>query len=530
MTGSVTRAGVGELGPTPTSANPVVPLDLPALLQLVSDSPEGISVIDERGTHLYVNPAGSELLGRSGAELNGTASLWSLPASDATPPGQEQVVTLGRRELSGLVTDVRVEGRRVGIVQFRDVTDNRQRERQLHTFAKAAASIAFSVDLSTLLDRLAEEVRQATGMYSCTFLLYDDDGELQQSGTAGEYPRVADYSRRLRECRELEAPLLADESLRIGKPIIAQGWRQRTLADPRFAPIHEFSRDAMWDTIVTVPLVVRERPAGVFNGFYLIDHEPHESDLPFLTAVADQAAVAVDNSQLLAAAERQAALEERHRLARELHDSVSQVLFSLSLQTRALEIALSDRGLGTEEILMGGVHEIRELSQDALVEMRALIFQLRPAALHEEGLVSSVRKHVSAVAARSGQEITISAPDRDIGLSPVVEEQLFRVVQEALHNVVKHAPDASVHVEIGTTGELDSDLTVEITDTGDGFDPDVAVPGHYGLATMTERVAEAGGELTVISRPAGTVVRAFLPGVAGPAPSPLSENDRKTTS
>jgi signal transduction histidine kinase len=528
MTGSTTNAETSNSTGLPahpdTGSDPGL-LDLAAMLQLIQQSPEGIAVIDAEHRYLQVNPAGCELLGRPESALLGGASPWRSPVTTEDSGPGDQLVSLGRREFAFSVTEVQVRARQLRVVQFRDVTDARHRERQLRTFAKTAASIAFSDELSTLLDRLAEEVRQATGMYSCTFLLYDESGELQQSGTAGEYPRVQDYSLRLRECRALGAPLVADDSVRLRRPIIASGWRQKTLDDPRFAPIHEFTREAKWNTLVVVPLLVRDRVAGVFNGFYLTGHEPHEADLPFLTAIADQAAVAVDNSQLLAAAERQAALEERHRLARELHDSVSQVLFSLSLQTQALEIVVGNRGLESDAALHGGLREIRELTHDAVTEMRALIFQLRPAALHEEGLVSAVRKHASALAAREGLEITVSEPAVEMYFDASTEEQIFRVVQEALHNVVKHVPGGRAHIEILATGP---DLLLEVTDNGTGFDPDVQLPGHYGMQTMSERVSQAGGTLTVESCSSGTTVRAFLPNVIRPEQRPARADEPPT--
>ncbi len=482
-----------------------------ALLHLLRDSPDCLAIVDANAVYLHVNASGCSLLGQPESALVGTVSPWRR--SEAPSEGPYQLVSLGRREVSYALTEVQVGESRLGVVQFRDVTEARQRERHLRTFAQTAASIAFAEDLSTLLNRLAEEVRHATGMYSCTFLLYDETGELQQSGTAGDYPRAHDYSLRLRRCRDLGAPLLADEAVRQKRPIIAPGWRQRTLDDARFAPIHEFSRDAVWNTIVVVPLLVRGHVAGVFNGFYLTDDEPHEADLPFLTAIADQAAIAVDNSQLLAAAERQAALEERHRLARELHDSVSQALFSLSLQARALELTLGRSWPAIDAGIKVSLHEINGLITDALVEMRALIFQLRPAALREEGLLSAVRKHASALAAREGLNVTVRGRDAEVVLDAAIEEQLFRVIQEALHNVVKHVPGGQVSIDMSTAGDDGSDLVVTITDDGAGFDPELERPGHYGLQTMAERVEQSGGTLTVQSRTSGTTVCARLPGV-----------------
>jgi signal transduction histidine kinase len=474
---------------TDTSATTAVSHDIsPELTRELFDlAPEGIALVSPTGDTLLLNAAGRELLG----------------SADVSSFGDAGTARVGRTEIEYHRTTL-PSG--LQAVHFRDVTQVHQRERQLLTFAQTAASIAFSHDLTALLDKLAAAVGEATAMVACTFLLYDDEGHLQQAGTAGEYPSTPDYGKRLRRCRDLGAPLLSDRAVRERRTLIESGWRRRTLADPRFAPLHDISHTEEWDTIVVVPVIFRHRVLGVFNGFYPLDREPRDADLPFLTAIADQAAVAVENSRLLAASERQAALEERHRLARELHDSVSQLLFSLSLRARALELTADSTRLAED------VHEIVTLSADALVEMRSLIFQLRPAALHDEGLVSAVRKHAAALAARSDIVIDLELPSEDLLLSEREEEQLFRVAQEALHNVAKHVPGAAVRLTIRIDG---ADLILEVHDDGRGFDPDRCEPGHYGLETMAERMHDLGGRLVVSSRSDGTTVRAVLPGVLG---------------
>lgn len=491
-------------------------LDHAALLELIEYAPEGIAVLDQDNRYLDLNPAGCRLLDSELAGLRGTVSPWSerdqFAGSD--PPsgvsGSERVVRLGRREFSYNGTDVWVESLYRRVVMFRDVSKIRQRERQLHAFAKTAASLTFAEDLSSWLDRLAEQVRQTTEMYSCTFLLYDEDGQLQQSGTAGDYPRVPDYGLRMRQCGELGAPLAADKAITERTTIVAKGWRKQTLEDSRFAPIHDFTRNAIWDTLVVVPIQVRGRIVGVFNGFYLPDHEPGEEALRFLNTIAEQAAVAIDNATLLAAAERQATLEERHRLARDLHDSVSQLLFSLALNTRALELSAGPETAANDG-LRKGLREIEQLTQDALAEMRALIFQLRPAALHEEGLVSAIRKHASVLAARESLEIIVYEPTRDLHIDPATEVQLFRVIQEALNNVVKHVVGGKATISFQPGGVDDGDLVIEIADNGPGFDLSMPELGHYGLQTMTERVEALGGQLRVASDAGGTTIRALIP-------------------
>lgn len=205
----------------------------------------------------------------------------------------------------------------------------------------------------------------------------------------------------------------------------------------------------------------------------------------------------------------QATTEERARIARDLHDSVSQSLFSMTLHARAAQLALQRNRSAHESPEHRSVAELRNLTQVALAEMRALIFELRPDALADEGLLSAVRKHAAAIAAREAIPISVTGPDR-ISLDADTEEALYRLVQEALHNVVKHAQASTVTVTLEPQG-IDR-LVVEIRDDGVGFDPDADHPGHLGLLTMRERVAHIGGNLQISSGPGrGTSVRVGAP-------------------
>ena len=199
--------------------------------------------------------------------------------------------------------------------------------------------------------------------------------------------------------------------------------------------------------------------------------------------------------------------EERARLARELHDSATQALFSMGLTMRSLELLLeTDPAAGRAKLT-----ELRELQKDALAEMRTLIFELRPASLETDGLVQALRNHAAAVRARTGLEVSVDAdlPDRP----PLpVEEALYRIGQEALHNVVKHAnaERAVIRVSSGRDG-----LHMSITDDGMGFDPDDVPRGHLGLVGMRQRAELAGAVLSIDSeRGSGTRVEIHVPPAA----------------
>jgi signal transduction histidine kinase len=231
-------------------------------------------------------------------------------------------------------------------------------------------------------------------------------------------------------------------------------------------------------------------------------------------ALASQVAVTLGNVALFRRARAVAAAETRQALARDLHDSVSQTLFSVTLQVRAAQAELRKAGLGEDHPAAWALAEISELNQGALAEMRALIFELRPGALAEEGLVVAVSKHAAAVAAREGIDVDVAGPDDRLPLSPEAEEQLYRLTQEALNNVVKHARTVAAAV-IVTSGP--AQVTVAIHDDGIGFDPALARPGHLGLASMRERVTRLGGRLDVASAPGcGTTITATVPAAVAP--------------
>src|SRR5205823_1981509 len=230
--------------------------------------------------------------------------------------------------------------------------------------------------------------------------------------------------------------------------------------------------------------------------------------------------VAIENAHLFAEAQQRLAMEARHRLASELHDSVSQALFSITLETRAAQLALRREGTGPKDDLRSRLSRLRELTENALAEMRTLISELRPEALREEGLPAVIRKHAQAIAARGDLAIDVETPEHWTPLAAELEEQLYRTAQEALTNVVKHADARHVRVRLRPAEATPRWLLLEISDDGAGFDSSLSRPGHLGLRNMQQRVERLRGSLAVHSAPgSGTKIRALvpLPAAAGPA-------------
>jgi PAS domain S-box-containing protein len=209
-----------------------------------------------------------------------------------------------------------------------------------------------------------------------------------------------------------------------------------------------------------------------------------------------------------------AAGHERALLAQELHDSVTQTLFAMTLTSRVAEKLLEKDPKAAAEKLA----QCREAAQEALTEMRALIYEMRPGSLAEDGLVGALRKHVASVESRTGLPIVVEADEIE-ALDHGLEEALYRICQEAVHNVVKHAAAHRASIEIRRDGGA---VCATISDDGAGFDPEAvagARSGHLGLAGMRTRAERFGGRLEIESAPgAGTRLQIKVP-LNGVAPS-----------
>ncbi|MDV7357560.1 histidine kinase [Rhodococcus oxybenzonivorans] len=481
---------------------------------LIDLSNEGLAVLDVTGRYLTINPAGQRILGCDEADLIGRRSVFlgDLDHPQSQGDSVDGTVWIGTAEVEYHVRTAPLDnagGCRV--VRFCPTDPAVRDRRALVAFTRTAAAIACENQLDVVLDRLAAEVRDTVGMATCAVILVDEvTGALHHVGRSG---LPVDYAERIELCRRQGAPLATTKAIDEARVVVSTKFRDAALADPRWQPVHDILRTMDWDTYLAVPLVVRDKVIGALAGFLTEGRAPNREDIRFIAAMADQAAIAVSNAQMFKRLELQAAREERRKLARDMHDSVTQALFSLSLRTKALELSV---GSGEDIDVVEQVRQIHELVCGAQTEMRALIMHRRPAALGEEGLVPSIRKHVAAVAAREGLSLVVESDDEFYELDETVEEDLFMVVGEAIHNVVKHAQATGAIVRIRRSFTDASVLTVSIVDDGIGFSGPSDDQQSFGLVSMSERVKAHGGQLTVQTRtgsdPAhGTIVRAEIP-------------------
>jgi signal transduction histidine kinase len=212
------------------------------------------------------------------------------------------------------------------------------------------------------------------------------------------------------------------------------------------------------------------------------------------------------------------AAAERQRIARDLHDSVSQTLFTLGLHAGIAKHEVARAELVPDSALPAAIDSVAELAQGALLEIRGSIFELRGGAVAEHGLVAALGAHGAALAVRHGVQVSVDGPSERVPVSPRAEELLFRIGQEAITNAVKHSgsPLVSAKITVANGG-----VGLVIADHGVGFDATRSYGGHLGLELMHSRAADAGGSIAIHSAPdAGTTVRVLVPADATEANLP----------
>jgi signal transduction histidine kinase len=233
-----------------------------------------------------------------------------------------------------------------------------------------------------------------------------------------------------------------------------------------------------------------------------------ERDEEVLALFAAHAAIALTNARLYERARRLSVPEERARLARDLHDAVSQKLFSIRVKARAASVLASrDPASGDAERAAAEMESVATLAGDAQAELRAVIDGLAPPEISEDGLAGSLRRYALLAGKAHGVRVRFTA-DELSALGADREAALYRIAQEALHNALRHSGAAEVCVSVTAAGRR---VTLEVSDRGKGFVPDLASGGR-GLPSLRERAAGAGASLVIRSAPGeGTTVRVVMP-------------------
>jgi nitrate/nitrite-specific signal transduction histidine kinase len=382
------------------------------------------------------------------------------------------------------------------------------RTQELATLNAVAAVVSQSLNLDRILDDALGKIIAELGFAAgAAFILVGEDG--------GNEDQAGDEELRLVSAKNLSPDALATLEAH-APPVVKQ--RLRDLGgQARELPLEslvlgEATESAGWRSIVQIPLTAK---GTVFGALVLFSAEATQltpEQLASLSGLGNQIGMAVDNARLYAQAEETAANIERNRLARDLHDAVSQTLFSASLIAEVLpRVYERDPEQGRERLL-----ELQQLTRGALAEMRTLLLELRPAALAEASLPDLLRQLGEAVAGRSRIPIDVRI-DTAAEIPAEVGVALYRIAQEALNNVAKHSEAEHGSVSLRDRGgdELEGGAReLVVADDGCGFDPAAVRPGSLGLGIMAERAEAIGARLQVESSPEeGTRVTVlWLPG------------------
>ena len=366
----------------------------------------------------------------------------------------------------------------------------------LRAVSDAVLSVAAERSVEEVLQRLVESARELAGARYAALGTPDGDGGFSRFLTAGMSDElVAKLGPLPRSHGMLGAMLETAESFRT----------HDIHDDPRFHGWWPKGHPNM-HSFLGVPI---SAPEGVIGAFYLTDKvgadEFTDADVELIELLAAHAAIAITNARLYEQSRELSILSERNRLALELHDAVSQKLFSLVLTAESAATLAGRDAAGAQEQL----ERVQALAQEALEELRALIFELRPAEVERDGLCGALRKHVSMLAQRR-PGIALELDD-ELPRDPKRDAEVLRIAQEALANAIRHADAGHVRVRLG--GE-DGRLVLEVADDGAGFDP--GVPDlrsrRLGLTSMEERARRLRGRLEIDSAPgSGTTVRLEVP-------------------
>ena len=408
----------------------------------------------------------------------------------------------------------------IAVHNARRYADERRRADRLAVVARVARLITGDLNLDDLLDGAAQAIHELLGYENVAIAQLADDAPetLVVRSFGGSYKEL------IRGAYRIPFTVGLIGAAARGREIVLVN---DVTVDPRYMPTPGITGT---HAELAVPILLGSDVLGVVN----VEREApfDQDDAEALRIVADQLAVAIENARLYEAARRGAVLEERHRIARELHDSVTQQLFSATLVAQSVGPAFARDPVEGERRAM----ILLDLARTALAEMRGLLAELRPhgspaerpslppatdpglTTVRRGGLVAALRAHF--LSAGVGELRVRLDSDGYVAQSPEREEALYRIIRESVHNVVKHARATEAEVRLRTTADA---VRVTVRDDGVGFASDARTnSGRFraahglGILSMRERASEYGGLFRIESEPGrGTLVEVTLPFSSG---------------
>lgn len=484
-------------------------LDSRTLAGFLEATRDAILIASEARKLVYANQAAQDLLGYSLEELQARDILdWIAPPYRAwvaervqqnrtALPGIFEIALVRKdgswRYVRYSILYLDIEGQMYGAAIAHDLTETRQTLRRLEALYQADEKLYASLELDEVLQALVDVCVDLLGADKSCILIWDETHQhlitRAQRGFTSQFVQVMN---------EYAGRGLLAHAAQSGETVVVQD----TYQDERVAR-HVTDPEGI-RAFMHIPLRLNGEVFGVFSVDNLRPHTLGPEEQRAFTSLARRAAVAIRNARLYAQAQEKAALEERQKLARNLHDSVSQAIYGIVLGVRTAKAQLARN----PEQAPAALDFVLNLAEGAIAEMRALIFELRPESLKQEGLVAALAKQAAALRARHGLALeTHLGPEPAMSLE--AKEALYRVAQEALNNIAKHAKAHKVHLRLH---QANGWVRLEVCDDGVGFDSRRAYPGHLGLVSMRERIERLGGRFWIESSPgAGTTVRAELP-------------------
>jgi PAS domain S-box-containing protein len=399
----------------------------------------------------------------------------------------------GKPHVLGVVRDVTERAQAYQVLEQRVA----ERTRELTALLEVSHNVASTLELQPLLRLILDQLKSVLDYTGASIFIREGDKVVNveyRGPIPAEEAMKVNISKRsgVEEVLRRRQPVIIDDvhaDTPIAQGFIASGG---DYMNTTFSYIHSW---------MGVPLMSKEWVIGVL----CLDYDQPNYYTPqharLALAIANQAAIAIENARLYEQAQQLAVLEERQRLGRELHDSVSQALYGIALGARTARTLLER----DPSKVAAPLDYVLSLAEAGLAEMRALIFELRPESLETEGLVAALNKQAAAMHARNNTVVnTHFCEEPDLPFE--IKEAFYRISQEAMNNTIKHARATQVDVSLTCENGL---LTLTVNDNGSGFDPDASFPGHLGLKTMRERITRFGGTLKITSLPdQGTCVQA----------------------